>query len=184
MIVQLGFRIIWCCVQCRLGTYVTEARKFLNELKETCASVVEKVSDKISNMEAKLVKTVTDKVGSLVETNLNPRRSYADIAAMNKIETNRNALEPRETQNRKIKTYILKLKKSQSNEETRKEIESAVDPGKTTTIINFVKNINHGGIALKTEDNEKSDQFYEDLLQKTKEKYNVVDVQLQKPKIN
>lgn len=144
MIVQLGSKVIWSCSGCRLGTYVPAATQFLNSMKETC------------NLTAK---TLTERIDTLENTlKQSTGRLYADVAAMDAPGTNRGKHNPNyaELRDKKIKAFIIKPIKHQTNEETRREIQDVINPAETKTIIDSIKNINGGGIIIKTIENKKN----------------------------
>lgn len=159
MILQLGSRVIWCCNECKTGTYIPEEHKFLQVVKETYAEMEKSLTDKLDKIENNLV------------TNL--KRSYADITSCNIEKDIKRNQDYDIKKKEKIVTYIIKPKRIQKSEDTLTEVQEIVNPAETHTIIHNIKNINKGGIVIKTTENDQSEIFYKNLVEKTSAKYTV-----------
>lgn len=129
MLVQLGSRVIWCCKTCRLGT--SNYAKLLLDVEETCKRVTQTVNAKIDRLDNSLV------------------RSYADVAAsevhsFGRVSTSNGARNTSQHknyhENKPLKTYIVKPKKLQSNQETRDELQKLVNPADIFNARNQYKN--------------------------------------------
>lgn len=49
---------------CRLGTYVNKAQQFLGDVNETCVSLTEVITDRVSKLKENLAKTISNKIDS------------------------------------------------------------------------------------------------------------------------